>query len=143
MKNIVYVNPRNCFGLKVPLRVQGKFAKDLCIEENITFSLPITESWYGSRLNVLNKIFESEDFNLITFSELFLCSQEALQIISKYNTDRKGEDMKIYTTYESKEYSIKSIILYIQSFLRAKEFRCSFEGVFNRAKYTNIKSMNF
>ena len=34
--------------------------------------------------------------------------------------------MKIYTTYESKEYSIKSILLYIKSFLRAKEFRCSF-----------------
>ena len=143
MKNIVYVNPRDCFGLKVPLRVQSKFAKDLCIEENITFSLPKTESWYGSRLNVLNKIFESEDFNLIIFSELFLCSQEAFQIISKYYSDRKGEDMKIYTTYESKEYSIQRILLYIKSFLRAKEFRCSFEDVFNRVKYTNIELNKF
>ena len=131
MKNILYVNPRDCFGLKIPLRIQTKLAKDFCIEKNISFSLPTTESWYGSELNVLNKIFESENFNLITFSELFLCSQEALKIISKYNLERKGENMKIYTTYESKEYSIQSIIIYIKSFLRAKEFRCSFKKISN------------
>ena len=136
MKNIVYVNPRDCYGLQIPLRVQSRFAKDFCIEENITFSLPTTETWYGSRLNVLNKIFESEDFNLITFSELFLCSKEALEIISKYNSEKKGKDMKIYTTYESKEYSIQSILIYIKSFLRAKEFRCSFERVSYRTKFT-------
>ena len=135
MKNIVYVNPRDCFGLKVPLRIQGKFAKDFCIEENITFSLPTTETWYGSQLNVLNKIFDKKDFNLIIFSELFLCSKEAFKIISKYRSDKKGKDMKIYTTYESKEYSIQSILVFIKSFLRAKKFRCSFERVSNRTKF--------
>ena len=37
MKTVIYVNPRDCHGLKIPLKTQTKQAKDFCNENKLEF----------------------------------------------------------------------------------------------------------
>ena len=123
MKTVIYVNPRDCHGLKIPLRTQTKQAKDFCSENKLEFSLPTTENWYGTDLKILDSIFKEKDFKIITFSELFFCSNEAYKILFPKN------EILIYTTYENKKYNLIEIITYIESFMRSYKFKSRFKNV--------------
>ena len=139
MQNIVYANPRSCHGLIIPLRIQTKLAKDFCQENKLDFSLPTTESWSGNRLDILENIFEGNNFNLITLSELFLCSRNALDILEEQDDNKS---ILIITSYEGKKYTIKEMKLFIKSFLKAKKYRLNISNllekdIFKQKNYFN------
>ena len=131
LKAVVYANPRECFGLKIPLRVQVHYAKMFCENHNIPFSLPTTEDWFGKSYNKLSEILQNDPSHLIVFSELFLCENKCYEFLCEYNKKRK-KMIQICTSYESKIYTLDNIIIFIESFNRSKKLKMKLSELYSK-----------
>ena len=69
-----YIVPFSVNNLQVSIRTQVTFAREYCRNNNMEFSLPVTESWYSGEYSKLKDLVEGGYTDILVYSKLLLAS---------------------------------------------------------------------
>ena len=129
-----YIVPFSVNNLQVSIRTQVTFAREYCKNNNMEFSLPVTESWYSGEYSKLKDLVEGGYTDILIYSKMLLASELCYKTLLEYQIRSEVNMPRFHITYSNKMLDAKTMLMEINEKLRHKRHSMNLNNVLKYLK---------
>tara|TARA_B100001250_G_C19738490_1_gene761972 strand:+ start:439 stop:888 length:450 start_codon:yes stop_codon:yes gene_type:complete len=137
MSNITYVVYGSQNGMQIPTRVQVRYSREYCKENNLDFGLSKDEMFYDLDFSLFKKIINGNTKKIIIFSDILIANSKVEEYLGELIESNNEDSLKMiefHLTFSNEIINAKELLDRIERIKIHSKFAMSINDLLDYLK---------